>query len=169
VKVKFKNLLTFSAAILFLINYCNAQKRIRLINANSKKEFYLAEGRRVICVLKSAEKIVGTLTQVNDEQITVNNIAVNVADISAIGKRNRGSGIGVFALGFLGGGLIGSSLSPSPDPCPSCQTAPGSDSGNSGKVAGLIAGITMGGLSIFKAVRNSPKDVTTKWHLDIVD
>jgi hypothetical protein len=168
-KVKSRHLLISTILILMFFNLCNAQKRIRLTNVNSKNEFYLTEGRRVVCVLKDGKTIIGTLSKVGDEQITVANQTLNIADLSGIGKKNKGSGFGVFVLGVLGGGLIGSSLRPSSDPCPSCQTAPGSDNGSSGKAFGLLAGFTLAGLSIFKAVRNSPKDLTTKWHLDIVN
>ena len=155
--------------MLLLYTHCDAQKRIKLTNVNSKNEFYLAEGRRVVCVLNNGKAIVGTLSKISDEQIIVEHQTINISDLSGIGKKNRGSGFGVFVLGFLGGGLIGSSLRPSSDPCPSCQNVSSSDNGSSGKAFGLVAGFTLAGLSIFKAVRNSPKDVTTKWRLEIVN
>jgi hypothetical protein len=168
-KVKFSHLLISVITMLLLYTHCDAQKRIKLTNVNSKSEFYLAEGRRVVCVLNNGKAIVGTLSKISDEQIIVENQTINIADLTGIGKKNKGSGLGVFVLGILGGGLIGSSLAPTSDPCPSCQTVSSSSSGSSGKAFGLIAGFTLAGLSIFKAVRNNPKDVITKWRLEIVN
>lgn len=168
-KSRIRTLFIFMASFLMLSSYCDAQQKIRLTNVTSKKELYLTEGKRVICVLKNGDKIVGTLSKVGEDQITVENQAINLTDITSIGKKNKGSGFGVFVLAGIGGTLIGSSLRPSYDPCPTCQTTPDSDDGSSGKVIGLVGGTTLVGLAIMKAVRNSPKDITTKWHLDIVD
>lgn len=169
-KVKFSHLLISVITMLLLYTHCDAQKRIKLTNVNSKNEFYLAEGRRVVCVLKNGTAIVGTLSKISDEQIIVENQTINIADLTGIGKKNRGSGFGCFVLASLGGAMIGGSLaSTSSDPCPSCQNVSSSGSGDSGKAVGVIVGLTLGGLAIFKAVRNSPKDVTTKWRLEIVN
>jgi hypothetical protein len=78
-KVKFSHLLISVITILLLYTHCDAQKRIKLTNVNSKNEFYLAEGRRVVCVLKNGTAIVGTLSKISDEQI---NRAVRSSDLT---------------------------------------------------------------------------------------
>lgn len=169
---KLKHVLILLTLLAIFVHHSEAQKRIRLTNQHSHKEIYIKEGARIKYVLNHhAGAGVGILTKISSDSIMVNGKNININDLLAIGKKNRGSGIGIVALAALGAQLIIGSIQPAQDPCPSCQTVSSTGDGlaSAGLVLGVLGGVTIIFIALHKATRNSPRNITTEWKLDVVD
>jgi len=160
-------LLLASMIILILFTPSEAQKKIKLTNKESNQEIFLKEGARVSYILNNQDgRVVGILKKVDLNQLVVDDETISIEDIKAIGRKKKGSGAGTFIFGFLGGALIVISLAPGPD-CPNCQTD--TSAKTSGIVTGVLAGVSLGAVALHIGAKNSLKDVSKKWKLEIVD
>ncbi|MDN5217232.1 hypothetical protein QQ020_34485 [Fulvivirgaceae bacterium BMA12] len=149
-----------------------AQKKIRLTNQETGKEFFLTEGMRISYLLKDKSKSrIGILDKIDSDTITVNNELVAIVTLKSIGQKKKGSGFGSFILGGFGSAIFFSAFTREEDPCPNCQTVSVEGEGLSamGKALAVVGGATMMVLSAKSAVKNSLRDIQTKWELDIVE
>jgi len=152
---------------LILVIPSEAQKKVRLTNKESKQEIFLEEGQRIKYILNDQDgKVVGILKKVDSEQLVVDESTIRIVDIKAIGRKKKGSGAGTGIFAFLGGSVILISLAPGVN-CLTCQTD--TNAVNSGKALGTIAGLSLAAIALHIGAKNSPKDVSKKWQLDIVD
>ena len=127
---------------------------------------------RVSYILKDKAKAkIGMLDKIDSETITVNDKMIEIAALNAIGRKKKGSVFGIFILGALGGTMFVSAYFPEEDPCPSCQTVSveGEGLGAVGKALFVIGGATLMVFSFKTAINNHPRDIQTKWKLDIVE
>lgn len=160
--------------LLFLSLYpgfASAQKQIKLSSTKSNKVIKLSEGSRVIYTLHTAPKpVVGILNNVQEDSITISNRTIALADLSAIGKRKKGTVVWSTLMAAFGGAMVGSALAPDPDPCPSCQTVIVEDKGGTeGDIILVAGGFTLIGLAINKAVNNSARNIANgKWTLEVI-
>ena len=63
--------------------------------------------------------------------------------------------------------IVGSIANSSYDPCPDCEGDDGSNPGMAAAEIGL--GLAILGLGVNTIVRNSPRDLTEKWKLEVID
>jgi len=141
--------------------------KIILTNIKTQKVLLLEEGMRIAYALHGDLTIKkGIINTIDKTFVVVDNRTLAYEDLSLIGRRRSGSGFFQFFCGFVGGGLIFSSLSPAPTPqCHGCQVESSVDTG--AVVAGVLLGAGMIGVGINSGFRNSPKDVVTKWKLEV--
>jgi hypothetical protein len=96
---------------------------------------------------------------------------ISLLDIQAIGRRKKGTGFLVPLMSIFDGALIGSAFAQDPDPCPSCQKVNVDSQGDiMGDAVFVVAGATLFGLAVLKAVNNSPREISSgKWKLEIIN
>jgi hypothetical protein len=150
-------------------NTIYAQKSVQLTNLTSKKKILLKEGNRVSYFLQNSKSgTIGTIDKVEVNLITISGKDVKLDEIKSIGRRRKGSGFLVSLGTFAGVGIIvGSIQSSNSDPCPDCTD--GGSSGEGWVVAEVGIGAALIALSINTAVRNSRKDVVTKWKMEVIE
>jgi hypothetical protein len=154
--------------VCLLIQPALSQKTIQLTNLSSGKKIYLNEGKRIQYILKDGTNFIGVIKEIQPDAITVDEKTIDPTQLKSIGQRKKGSGFLAFAAGFVGTGLIiGAIQSSNDDPCSSCYDAGSSGEGWVAVEIGLGVGIIA--LGINGAVRNSPRNVLTKWKLEIVE
>jgi hypothetical protein len=165
--------------LLFLIacSFYSSGQRVRLTNTASGKTLYLTQGQRVqfmvrtvrVAAYPGAKAGIGNIEKITTDSVTVKGRRVAIADLGGIGRRRSGSGFAAYALTFVGVGLILSAAnSGKNDPCPTCQTAPGSDDGSTSNTIAVIGGLAFVGLAINTVVRNSVHN-SRNWKIDVVD
>ena len=150
-------------------NTIYAQKSVQLTNLTSKKKILLKEGNRVSYFLQNSKSgTIGTIDKVEVNLITISGKDVKLDEIKSIGRRRKGSGFLVSLGTFAGVGIIvGSIQSSNSDSCPDCTD--GGSSGEGWVVAEVGIGAALIALSINTAVRNSRKDVVTKWKMEVIE
>jgi len=149
-------------------NIAYSQKAIQLSKSSGKK-ILLKEGDRISYFLKDTTRsVTGVVEKINQESFSVSGKEIKIENVLAIGRKKKGSA--AFAtLGTMAGTaiIIGAIQSANYDPCPDCIDEGTTGEGWTAVQIGLGAAII--GLSINTAVRNSRKDVTGVWKLEIVD
>jgi hypothetical protein len=163
--------------ILFIYSLPSFAQRIKLTKTATGKVQYLNAGDRIQFLVRTARlsayprvrSSIGKIQKITADTVTVGTDRIAFADIGAIGRRRSGSGFAAYVCGFMAGALIISGVAGKDnDPCPTCQTAPGSDTGSSSKIVSVIGGLAFAGLAINNAVRNSPRNLN-KWTLEVVE
>ncbi|MBS1506479.1 MAG: hypothetical protein JSS79_07535 [Bacteroidetes bacterium] len=160
-------ILTF--AFVFLVSWANGQKKIKLTKPDRQKPIYIENGMRIVYALHGdATYRKGVITTIDPTFFVADGKTIAYEDLAALGRKRHGSGFLQFLLGTTGFGSIISAFNPPATPsCQGCQTVSTTDDG---AVAGqVLIGVALVGLSINTAVRNSAKDVTSKWKLEVVD
>lgn len=153
-----------------LIQSAYSQKVVQLTNNATGKTKIIKQGQRVEYTLKFNPKIhyVGVIESITEEYVTVNGKSFNKDHLNSFGRKRKGSGFLAVTSSVIGAGLIvGAIASTGDDPCSGCT-----DEGSSGEewVAIEIGmGLAILGLGINTAVRNSPRDLVTKWKFEIID
>lgn len=171
--VSFHKILLTTAFILsvsFIYPVFSQQKEIQLTKVTTGKMQALKKGYRVEYTLRANPKVhhVGIVESVTDSLIVVQGESIAPDQLKSLGQRRKGSGFWAFMGGFVGTGIIiGSIQSSNYDPCPSCIDEGSSGEGWTAVEIGLGAAII--GLGISTAVRNSPRDLVSKWKLEIID
>ena len=171
--VSFDKILITTAFILgasFILPVFSQQKDIQLTKVTTGKKQVLEEGYRVQYTLQANPKVhhVGILESVTDSLIIVQGDSIAFDQLKSLGRRRKGSGFWAFMGGFVGTGIIiGSIQSSNYDPCPSCID--GGSSGEGWTAVEIGLGVAIIGLGINTAVRNSPRDLVSKWKLEIID
>lgn len=110
----------------------------------------------------------GILKTVDKTFLVVDDRKIAIEDLSAIGRKRGGSGFFQFVCGAVGAGAIISSIRPDPTPsCGGCQTTSTVDSG--AVFGGVAIGVAIIAIGVNSGLSNSPRDLTSKWKLEIVD
>jgi hypothetical protein len=163
--IKHLLILTF---VIFTISNLYSQRQIQLTNLTSEKKLFLKVGDRVQYVLKEGGGAIGVIKAINDNSIQVEDVVLETESLKSIGRRKKGAGFWAFTSSAVGVGLIiGSIQSANSDPCPNCIDAGSSGEGWTAVEIGLGVAILAVGLN--GAIRNSPRNVVSKWKLEIVN
>jgi hypothetical protein len=158
--------------IITLPSISSAQQKIKLTKTSNGKEVIIPEGKRVVYILKDqVNGTTGILNKIHNDSLLIDDKLISLNDITAFGKRKKGTGTWVFLMATFGGGLIGMGIAPSPDPCPSCNNVTVDNSSAAIERAAVIGtGITLAVLAFKKASNNSPKELKSdQWKLEIIE
>lgn len=152
---------------------CFAQKKIKLTNTKTNKELVLEEGSRVVYTLKNKRGgKIGILNRIQEDSITVGDRTVGLQELSGLGKKKKGSGLGIILMAGFGGSMVGTALAPDPDPCPKCHNV--STTETEGAVVGqalfIGGGLALVGLAMRSATKNSAVNLADgRWKLEITE
>jgi hypothetical protein len=157
-----------SLLVLLICTIGYNQKALQLTNTSSGRKLLLKEGHRVSYVFQGESKKVGVIKEITESSVIISGTTYQISDFKSIGRKRKGSGFLSYAFSFLGTGIvIGAIQNANYDPCPSCTDA--GSSGGEYTVIEVGIGLAVLGLGVNTAIRNSPKDVVTKWKIEIID
>lgn len=160
----------FAILFILIVQSGYSQKVVRLTKISTGKTQIIKTGQRVEYTLKKNPKpnYVGVVESISEDHLVVNGKSIAKDELKSLGRKRKGSGFWMTSSTILGGMLIVGAISTaSYDPCPSCIDAGTSGEGWTAVQIGL--GATVLGLGINTMVRNSPRDLISKWKLEIVD
>ncbi len=162
-------LLLITIVVFALFQHAEAQKKIKLTNNQTQKVLILEQGMRVAYLLHTSFGARnGVIKTIDKSSVKVDDRSISYQELTAIGRRRRGSGAFQIFCGAIGGGAIGSSLVPAPTPqCTGCQVQSSNDTGAT--VAGVLAGVAIIGIGVNSIIRNTPKNVVTNWKLEVIE
>ena len=165
-----KSLLIF--IIFFIPVITSAQKKIKLTKTSTGKEVVIREGKRVVYFLEGQDKgSTGILNKIEDDSLLIDDKMIRLHDLTAFGKRKKGTGTWTFLMGAFGGACIGMGLAPASDPCPSCNQVNVDDSSETiERVAVIGVGAAFVTLAALKATNNSARDLKSdKWIIEVIE
>jgi hypothetical protein len=139
-----------------------SQHVIRLTNNKTGRVLTIEPGQRVQLYKTNGTQLLGRLESVSSDGFYVIDPVstfVSLSEVRSIGRHRSGAGILVFAMGFMGTGIL-------------IDAAQNNDEVTEGKglaALGTVAGVCILALAINAVIRNSPRDVVRKWKIEIVD
>lgn len=164
------SLLLFCLSFTTSQNTCSAQQKIRLTNTRTGKEITLNNGARIIYVLKAqSRRNIGILQKITPDSIFVGRNYIALTELSAIGKKKRGSDIWICLSGFLGGAMVKTAFEP--PPCHDGQmTIARENPSPTGQAICIAGGISLVAVAFHSAWKNSPKNIIDgEWKMEIID